>query len=190
MYRSLRNVHLAAGLFSAIFLLVFGTTAVQMAYRLPGPNSSETTTTIDVPAGYQANPRAFAWWLMEQHGLRGDLIDVKTNGAVIELAIQRTGASHRVEYDSRRNSARVTTTSRNTLGMLNRIHHARGIEHPYWAINVWGWMLLLSSIALLLLAATGVVMWFKRHEDRRLGALVAGVGFAWGVTLLVLMRTH
>ena len=190
MYRWLRNVHLAAGLFSAVSLLVFGATALQMAYGLPGPNSSETTTTIDVPSGYQVNPRAFAWWLMERHGLRGDLVNVTTKGAVVELTIQRTGASHRVEYDSHRNSAQVTTISRNTLGMFNRIHHAGGIEHQYWAINLWGWMLLVSSIALLLLAATGVVMWFMRHEDRRLGALVASVGLVWGLTLLVLMRLH
>jgi len=190
MYRWLRNIHLASGLFSAIFLVVFAATAAQMAYRLLGPNSSETTTTIDVPAGFQVNPRAFAWWLMEQHDLRGDLTNVTTNGAVVGLTIVRTGASHRVEYDSHQNSARVTTTSRNTLGMLNRIHHARGIAHEYWAINAWGWMLLVSSIALLLLAATGVVMWFMRHEDRRLGALVASVGLVWGLTLLVLMRLH
>jgi hypothetical protein len=138
MYRWLRNVHLAAGLFSAVSLLVFGATALQMAYGLPGPNSSETTTTIDVPSGYQVNPRAFAWWLMERHGLRGDLVNVTTKGAVVELTIQRTGASHRVEYDSHRNSAQVTTISRNTLGMFNRIHHAGGIEHQYWAINRLG----------------------------------------------------
>ena len=190
MYRWLRNVHLACGLFSAIFLFVFAATALQMAYRLPGSNSSETTTTIDVPAGFQVNPRAFAWWLMDQHGLRGDLTNVATNGAVVELTIVRTGASHHVEYDSHRNSARVTTTSHNVLSTLIRIHHARGIAHDYWAINAWGWMLFVSSIALLVLAATGVVMWFMRHDDRRLGALVASVGLVWGLTLLVLMRVR
>jgi hypothetical protein len=188
MYRWLRNIHLAVGVFTAIFLLVFGATAMQMAYRLPGPDTTEATTTIDVPAGFQANPRAFAWWLMERHGMRGDLTNLNTTGAVIELSIMRTGALYRVEYDSRRNSARVTTFSRNTLAMLDRIHHARGIAHEYWAINAWGWMLLTTSCALLVLAITGIVMWFKRHEDRVVGAMVTTIGLVWGVTLLALMR--
>ena len=138
MYRWLRNIHLAVGLFTAAYLLVFGGTAMRMAYRLPGPNSSEATTTIDVPAGFQVNPRAFAWWLMEEHGLRGDLTNVKTNGAVVELTIVRTGASHRVEYDSRRNIAQVTRTAHKTLSRLDRIHHAPGIGHEYCALNASG----------------------------------------------------
>ena len=190
MYRWLRNLHLGAGLFFAIFLAGFGLSAVQMAYRFPGPDTTETASTFEVPPGYQANPRAFAWWLMEHHGVRGDLGEVKTEGAIINLTITRTGAIHRVAYDSRANSARVTTTSRNALGLLNRIHHASGIAHEYWAINGWGWALLTTSCALLLLAVTGIVMWFKRYEDRLLGALITTIGLVWGVTLLVLMRTR
>src|SRR5262245_16932052 len=133
MYRWLRNIHLGAGLFFAIFLVAFGVSAVQMAYQIPGPDSFETRSTIEVPAGYQVNPRAFAWWLMDHHGLRGDLTEVKTEGAIVSLTITRTGAIHRVDYDSRAGSARVTTTSRNTLSLLNRIHHAHGIDHDYWA---------------------------------------------------------
>ena len=188
MYRWLRNLHLGVGLFFAIFLVGFGLSAVQMAYRLPGPQTAETTSTIDVPAGYQVNPRAFAWWLMDHHGLRGDLSQVKMEGAIVSLTITRTGAIHRVEYDSRANSARVTTTSRNAFGLLNRIHHATGITHDYWAVNGWGWALLTTSCALLVLAITGIVMWFKRHEDRALGAIVTTIGLVWGVGLLVMMR--
>src|SRR6185295_10578695 len=189
MYRWLRNLHLGVGLFFAIFLLSFGLSAVQMAYRLPGPDTTQTVSTIDVPAGFQVNPRAFAWWLMDHYGLRGILSGVQTNeNGIISLTITRTGAMHRVEYDSRAGSARVTTTSRNMLGLLSRIHHATGIAHEYWAVNGWGWVLLTTSCALLVLAVTGIVMWFKRHEDRVLGAAITTISLVWGVTLLVLIR--
>src|SRR6185503_4835542 len=102
MYRWLRNLHLGVGLFSAIFLVSFGLSAVQLAYRLPGPDTARTTSTIDVPAGFQVNPRAFAWWLMDHHGLRGELANVQTNeNGIVSLTITRIGAIHRVEYDSR-----------------------------------------------------------------------------------------
>src|SRR5262245_24534947 len=127
MYRWLRNLHLGVGLFFAIFLVSFGLSAVQMGYRLPGLATTETTSTIDVPAGYQVNPRAFAWWLMDHHGVRGDLAEVKMEGAIVALTITRTGAIQRVAYDPRAGTARVTTTSRNAVFLLNRIHHASGI---------------------------------------------------------------
>ena len=93
---------------------------------------------------------------------------------------------YRIAFDN----ARDPYTARNTLGLLNRIHHASGIAHDYWAVNGWGWVLLTTSCALLVLAITGIVMWFKRHEDRVLGAMVTTIGLSWGVTLLVLMRTR
>ena len=186
MYRWLRNVHLAVGLFSAVFLVGFGLSAAQMAYPIYRPGPSESTTTIQVPAGYQVNARGFARWLMDEHGLRGDLTRVNTSGSTLSLTIDRPGTTHQVEYDLRVGSARVTTRVQNAVGMLNRIHHTRGIHHDYWATNVWGWLLLLVSIMLLVLAVTGIVMWFKRHEDRLLGAIVASVSLAWGLLLIVM----
>jgi hypothetical protein len=94
-----------------------------------------------------------------------------------------------VQYDPQTGSGRVTTRALNAVGLLNRIHHAHGISHEYWVNNAWGWMLFVVSVALLVLAATGIVMWFTRHDDRRIGALVLGAGLTWGLTLLVLMRS-
>src|SRR5687767_3815755 len=189
MYQWLRNVHLAVGLFSAVFLVGFGLSAAQMAYPIYRPSPTESTTTIPVPAGYQINPRRFARWLMDEHDLRGDLTKVNTSGSTISLTIDRPGTMHQVEYDLRLGSARVTTRAHNAVGMLNHIHHTHGIDHDYWATNVWGWLLFLVSILLLVLAVTGIVMWFKRHEDRLLGTIVASAGLAWGLLLIVMRNS-
>ena len=189
MYRWLRNVHLATGLLSAVFLVAYGLSAVQMAYPIYRPSPVESSTTIQVPAGYQVNARGFARWLMDEHRLRGDLTQVNTTGSTMSLTIVRPGTTHVVEYDIRLGSARVTTRALNAIGMLNRIHHTRGIAHDYWAINVWGWLLFVVSVMLLVLGATGIVMWFQRHEDRLLGAIVATVGLAWGLLLIVMRNT-
>lgn len=187
MYGWLRNIHLGAGLFSAVFLAGFGLSAAQMAYPIYRPSPREMTRTIQVPPGYQVNPRGFAWWLMEEQDLRGDLTQVSTTGSTVSLTIVRPGTTHQIEYDGRLGSARVTTRVLNAVGMLNRIHHTRGIAHDYWAINVWGWLLLIVSVLLLILGATGVAMWFLRYEDRLLGTIVATASLTWGL-LLILLR--
>jgi len=188
MYRLLRNVHLALGLFSAVFLLGYAVSAALMAYPLYSPPWKETQRQIEVPAGVDTAPRALARWLMDEHGLRGDLTKVSATDAAISLTIARTGTNHRVQYHVQARTARITSGVASPLGMLNRIHHVGGVWHEYWAIDAWGWFLFAVSICLLLLATTGVAMWFSRHRERRMGTVLLGAGLAWGVTLLVLVR--
>ena len=188
MYQLLRDVHLAVGLFGSIFLLAFGLSAIQMAYPIYSLRPTESVTTMEVPEGVDVSPRALARWLMDERDLRGDLTEVTVTRDAVSLRIVRPGTTHQVEHDPRRHSARVTTRVLDAVGMLNRIHHVRGIRHDYWAINAWGWLVFVVSLSLLVLAMTGVTMWFKRQDDRRLGAVVLGGGLAWGLTLLMLIR--
>lgn len=188
MYNWLRNLHLAFGLFSAALLLAFGMSAAQMAYPIYQLTPAEIESTIAVPAGVDTGPRALARWLMNEHGLRGDLTEVKVEDTRVVFTIVRPGTTHQVEFDPAQRSAGVTTRVHDAVGMLNRIHHTHGVDHGYWAVNAWGWFVFVVSLSLVLLAITGVVMWFQRHDDRRLGAFVLAASLTWGVTLLVLIR--
>lgn len=187
MYRLLRDLHLIAGLFSAVFLLAYGLSAAQMAYPIYRPRPTETARSIEIPREIEW-ARPLARWLMDEHDLRGDLAEVETGTASLSLTIVRPGTVHRVVYDPATGRARVTTGVLNAVGMLNRIHHVGGVWHEYWAINAWGWFLLAVSVALLLLAVTGVIMWFQRHRERRVGTVLLAAGLCWGLTLLVLVR--
>lgn len=186
---AIRNVHLAAGLIVSIFLLAYGLSAVQMAYPIYRLEPTETVITTDVPRGVDATPRALAGWLMEARDLRGDLTEARATHDAITLSIVRPGTTHHVEYDPRTRSARVTTRALDAVGMLNRIHHVAGIRHDYWAVNAWGWSVFAVSLALLVLAATGVVLWFVRHDDRLVGTIVMSVALTWGLSLLILIRS-
>jgi hypothetical protein len=187
-YRLLRNTHLVLGLLAAVPLLAYAVSAAQMAipdYRL---TPVETRETFDLPAEVEMSPRRVAQWLMDARGLRGDLTAVSTSKGVASLTIVRPGTSHVARYDGQRRSISVATTRLGALGMLNRLHHAAGISHDYGAINLWGWLLLCVSVALLLIAITGVALWFVRHETRRVGAVVLAAGLLWGGVLLLLVR--
>lgn len=188
MYRWLRNLHLAAGLFSAIFLAGYASSAAQMAYPIYHLKPSEARATMAVPADVGSSPRSLAQWLMDDRDLRGDLIDLTTTDTAITLRIVRPGTTHQVSYDRLTKTALVTTSTLNGIGMLNRLHHISGLRHEYWIINVWGGLLLVVSAALLLLSASGLVMWFERHQERKAGLVVAAAGILWGMTVLVLVR--
>ena len=187
-YRLLRNIHLAIGLAAAVPLLAYAVSAAQMAYPDYRLTPTETRETFDLPPGVETTPRPLAQWLMDARGLRGDLTAVSTSKGFVSVTIVRPGTSHVARYDDAHRSVTVATTRFGTLGVLNRLHHAAGLSHDYWAIDVWGWLLLCLSVALLIIAVTGVALWFVRHETRRVGAVVLAAGLLWGGFLLLLVR--
>jgi hypothetical protein len=188
VYVWLRRVHRAAGLFSATFLAAYALSAAQMAYPIYRPQPAVTAFDIGTPSEIDATPRAVARWLGDSQGLRGELRDVESDGNGFAITVATIGTTHRVQFDAASRTLHVITRRQNAVGMLNRIHHVRGIDHDSGALNAWGWLLASASVLLLVLATSGIVMWFARHAERVTGAIVLGVGLAWGLTLLILMR--
>ena len=76
------------------------------------------------------------------------------------------------------------------MGLLNRLHHLNGFEHSNAAMNAWGWILAWISITLILLGATGVYMWFRIHNERRIGSILLAANLCVSIALLILLRTQ
>lgn len=189
MYRALRNTHLVLGLFGATFFVAYGLSAAQMAYPVYSPRAAQIETDFHVPVDVETSPRALARWLSQAHGIEGALQDVEHDtGGGFSFTVARVGTTFEVEFSPQGQSVHVVTKRHGTVGMLNRVHHVTGIDHGYWALDAWGHFLALASLALIGLAISGTMMWFKRHAERRSGAIVFGAGLAWGLSLLVLMR--
>ncbi len=72
--------------------------------------------------------------------------------------------------------------------MLAGMHIGHGFWHDYWLHKLWGALALASSLALLLLGASGLYLWFKTYEERGIGVVILIVGTAWAVTSLILAR--
>ena len=190
MYRLLRNVHLFAGLFAAVFLLAFGLSAAQMAWTAIVPPQRVTEHEVSVPASVEATPRALARWLAETQDITGGLDNARAIDGGFTMLVSKVGRRWFVRYEADAHTAHIRLAEHYTaLGMLNRVHHIRGTSSTYWALNAWGWFLAAVSAALLVLSVSGLVLWFQRHRERRAGLLVLAGGLIWGLTLLVLMRT-
>lgn len=188
-YRALRNTHLGAALFATLLLAIYAASALQMAY-LPGrPESTVTTRELAVPAGVDAEPRRFALWLMTEHDLRGELVEVDDRRGRLRLRLDRPGTVHRVVYEVSARTASVETERFGAVWMLNRLHHTAGFGHDDWRLDAWGALVLAGSLALLLLAASGLTMWLLRHRAQRGSTALFVLSLAGGLALLVWVRS-
>jgi hypothetical protein len=188
-YAVLRNVHLAAGLFAAVFVVVYALSAAQMAYRLaPAGERGDSRRVVEIPAEVALEARPLALWLMRRHGLHGNLVEVAERRGAATLRIARPGAVHRVEVDRGRRRATVVSERVGAVAMLQRLHESGGFGNDHWALDLWGGLLAAVSLALLTLAATGVTMWFLRHRRLRFGVPLFLGTLAAGAALLTLVR--
>lgn len=187
VYPALRRIHLLAGTFAAAMLLMYGMSAVQMAH----------------PAWVQLRPTVREWRAdlapgidsgrevareLHSRGVRGELSAVNRIAGGWSLTVGLPGAEHRITYRGGTGTAEIKTSTRGFLGVLNRLHHAAGFWHESRSMKLWAAMVALASLAVLLMGATGLWMWFSRRQDRVLGALLLAANLAFAFTVLALLR--
>lgn len=188
MHSLIRNTHLMLGLFSVLFLMMYGLSAFQMAHGfLFDLRPAVTTSTIGISPGRQ--PREAAQELMNGHQLRGELRDIRTHPDGWNFRVVRPGTVYEVTYHAATGATDVKTSTAGFWGMLNRIHHVGGLWHGYSLINIWGAFTGIISLCLLLIGATGVYLWFKMYNERRIGAILLGGAVAFGLVMVTLIRT-
>ena len=189
MYKTIRNIHLFIGVFSGLFLLMYGVSAVQMAHnRWFNMKPRVAVDQLALEPGQDARPLAQA--LMDQHGVRGELSEPKRTPAGWDFRVVRPGTVYEVSYDQASGATRVRTSTANFMGMLNRIHHVGGVWHDFALTDIWGVFVGLVSAGLLGLGVTGIYMWFKLHPERLIGIVLLAVSLGYSVTLLVLIRMN
>ena len=143
---------------------------------------------------------AMASELMRQLGIVGEIGETKRHpdGARFEFQVVKPGHVFRVEarLDSAR--ARVTEIRLNAWGVLDALHHFTGVkmDEPArtrdWVLTrVWSLAMDALALGLVVLVVSGVYLWYRRAETRRVGlvALVAGIGccafFLYGLGALL-----
>jgi hypothetical protein len=189
VYRWIRNTHLFLGLFSAAFLLMYGVSAIQMAHSRWFPSRPKVTQSeISISAANGGGVRSVARELMDRHGMKGELQQVREAEGGIRFNIVRPGTVYEVDYSPSMNTAKVRTNTANFIGMLNRIHHIGGLWHEYSIVNVWGFFVGVISAAIILLSLSGIYLWFKIHTERVIGTILLAVSLGYSLTLIVLLR--
>jgi hypothetical protein len=172
----MRKLHLSAALFSLIFLLAYGISAVELAPRKWFPHPTHTTEASRkfAPGITDARILAREW--------RGELDNIETPPGSLKFLVRTPlGTAYDVTYSIATGDATVKTTTVSFLTMLAFVH----ISHGIWAVVV-----ALVSLSLLTLGLTGLYLWFKNHKERWIGValILAGCGLTAG--LIISMRLN
>lgn len=189
MYRLLRNTHLLLGLLFFPFVLMFGVSSVRLAHNDWFPAEPDTVaTTVTVDPAKAMSPRALGRLLMEQEGYSGYLLNIKETDGGYNFLIERIGTIYEISYQTGSPEARVTHKIYPMMAVLTWMHQTFGIDHEYGLHNFWGLLMLLTSVVLLVLGATGIYLWFKIHQERVVGSIVMCVSLVFGVSIILLLR--
>ena len=188
MYKWLRNTHLLIGLFSFLFLLMYGVSSVQMAHNTWFDLKPAVTDSQAALAKGLDNPRDIARQLMDSGDVKGELQQIRKTGQGYGFRVVRPGTVYEVTYPADTGVTKIRTSVAGFMGMLNRIHHVGGVWHEFALTNVWGVFVGIISVMLVVLALTGIYLWFKIHTERVIGIILLALSLGYSLTLIVLIR--
>jgi hypothetical protein len=190
MYRWLRNTHLCYGLFAFLAVLMYGFSSIGFAHRTWLPLSPRVTVAhIRLNIDDRTNERAVARALMDERGMRGDLQDGKATPAGFAFRIERPGVSYEIDYAKGTGDTTITTRTAPFMGIMTAIHKEHGMWHDDVVQNLWGAYLGIVSGGLIVLALTGIYLWFKLHKERRTGLALLVISLGFSATMIVLLGT-
>lgn len=188
MYRTIRSVHLCAGLFALVFLLAYAISALQMTHgKWVHMETRTSERSVALPAGL-TDTRAVSVELARREKISGELTAIRLSPGRLAFRILRPGMVWQADYTSSTGATRLRITDTGTLGALNRIHQMRGMWHNWVAYNIWAVLLALVGFVILTLGATGLYLWWKTHRDLRLTGAIFVLALAITGGLAAWMR--
>ena len=188
-YRWLRSIHLISGALALPLLVMYGVSAVQMAHGkwFDMKPAAVIKHSLQLPAGND-DGRKMARDAMTRTDVHGEIETVSATATGFNVRVTVPGTVHVIEYDRSTGATSVRTTVAGAMGMLNRLHHAAGLWHSYGPLRLWAVLVALASAATVVLAVTGIWMWWRRREERVLGAVLLAANVVFSATVLILIR--
>ena len=190
MYRWLRNTHLFLGLFCCLYVLMYGVSSVKFSHQSWFPATPTVIeSSVTVPPEIGTSARAVARELMEKHGMTGELTAGRETPGGFSFRIVRSGMNYTVDYRRGNGEARVTTRKPSFMQMMVNMHN---IEHGLWHESALrqaaGILVGVVSAALIILALSGIYLWFKIHQERLIGSILLALSLGYSLTVIILLR--
>ena len=192
-YRLVRTVHLWAALALAAGVAMYTVTGLFMLHPqiLPDPDQS-TSERIRLaalddaprPQGVgDASTLAVASIFERDLGLRGRFEEIRRARGSWIFTFRRPGTEEIVRWTPGNPDVEFRTQKRGIQTVLNRLHHLNGYQGGlrFW---LWAAFLDLVSLSMFLFAATGVYLWYRTKQDRRLGWILLGGSTVFVITAI------
>lgn len=180
MYRKLVSFHGIVGLLAAPLLITYASTALMIVHNL-NPFSDEVQEHLLPAAEGHALDE-----MLTARGFIGRELNRETTDDGLHIVMQNPSTSYDVLASV--DQVRVREFHHGMLTTLRRLHTHSGFWYEDTGANLWGLAPLVASFCCLLLAITGLSMWWKRTRERKLGLIFLSLSSVYAVGLLVLIR--
>jgi hypothetical protein len=187
VYRSIRDLHLYAGLFASPFVLLYAASAILLNHAwLPwggraAPAGPTRVVRVRVTDGEDG--LAVARQVRAQAGVVGEIGFVRRKAGSPRLAfpVESPGRVAEVRVDLAAGTATVERRDTGAWDALVWLHRMPGPHNASirgnWAVTrAWRWLADGTVYLLLFLSATGIYLWTLLRADRKAGLLCLGAG--------------
>lgn len=184
----LRRIHLYLALFLAPWILMYAASTFVMNHRelfhgpppVPPPRfelERESVYAGELPAN--ATPKEIALQILGSLELDGAYsVNGPANSATVVINRLDPITPRRITYAPESKMLKVEKLVYTNTAFLERMHRRRGFQHDYVLEDLWAASVDLTILALLVLAGSGIWMWWELKTTRRMGALALAGGIA------------
>jgi len=186
LYALTRQIHLFAGLILALAILFYTISGVTFVYAkwIPREPTRDSTETMEIPTAVATNDGKLRNYVVTRANARGrtdGFHDTPTGG----LRQQWNSPAMRVDAEVSADRTKLTIT-RAKIGPLNMLRYLHVLSGRGGGVGYLAWWLVLDvvSVAMLVFAGTGFLLWYRSTKDRRLGWLILGASWTYAVGLI------
>lgn len=196
MSRLLRRSHLYLALFLTPWILMYtvSTFAMNHAHLFRDPSLPRTPPVYTLerelvyPGDLPSAPQDIAQQLLLSLNLDGahSVARPLPDGRLVINRLHAT-TPRRITYTPADKRVVVERMVFEGPRFLEQIHRRRGYQHPYTLDDLWAFSVDLTIAGLLLLAFTGIWMWWELRATRKWGALALAAGAGLFAVFVVVM---
>jgi hypothetical protein len=184
LFITIRKVHLYSSFVTAAFLLMFFLTGAVMIMGkiFPRPMKESLNQEVVIQSGKLETENIAE--ICKRFNIRGEETVKALPGGKKSYSYFRAAYRAEIVLYEENATARVKVTEGNFWAAMNDFHRLRGFTGN-WAHKLWFLLYDLSCIALVLMAITGVYLWWKLEKKKKTGIIFLFV--STGITIFTVM---
>jgi hypothetical protein len=187
-----RKLHNYLGLYLLFFLWLFAVSGLIINHtKWPAAQfwkvRQESTTVRPLVVPAESGDVAIASELMRQFVIIGEIGEIKRSpgGERFDFQVVKPGRVYRVEARLDSAHARVTETRLNAWGVIDALHKFTGVKmgdptvkRDWLLTRIWSLAMDAVAVGIVVLVLSGLYLWLRLTEKRRLGLLAIASGVA------------
>jgi hypothetical protein len=184
LYKTIRRIHLNSAFITSVFLLMYFISGLFLMMGSVFPRALKQTVSEQAALSAGKSESENIAEICNRYHIYGDETVKIIPGNKKSYSYFRPAYRAEILLDETLPAARVKISEGTIWSVMNDFHRLRGYTGN-WAHRLWSLFYDLSCISLIVMALTGVYLWWKMERKKRLGIVFLLV--STGLTLFTVM---